>query len=466
MGQDNRARQGTPRTSGPRRRAEPDPAFEAKKDKARANMALALTIAGLLADKRPICPSCHKAEKGSVKLFADGGFKCHKCGHYVANALDLLCSDWVRATATGEIVGRLDSVDGDTIVVKATGGRVLRHTTETAKIERSEWKFRDAVEALSSGVVRGADGKPRQVAAAIEIEPEFVATPNPDLYARILELGDVEAAQEFYGRWFIDPTVVADSRAVRIMRDQRSLLAELVKDFKPEDIIAAGIATTEGYLLVNDRYPMCEPHILPDGRVASIQFRASEQTEEAIAAHKRYKADYAAQKEAAEAAGRDFRFVGDKHKYVPKFLSVMGAPMNARVGFGLPRIVELIRAAGLDVDATGTVVPGTNPIPDTPIGKLYIVEGFKDMVAARSMGLEAYGMAGAGLLPVRAVCRMFSLFDVRVSLDGDDAGESGRQRLVDHFANHGVTSTAQPPPAGKDITDVLVDKRTQQAQAS
>lgn len=425
------------RPSGPSNRT-PDPAFEEKKAKARANMALALTIEGFDADGRAVCPSCRKAERGSNRIFGDGGFKCHKCSFYIPNAVDLLVLPRLRG-ADGRIVGFVSARTDSTLTVKAAGGVTIEVPAKGAQLEGGDWKFRDAIEALSTGKVVGVDGQTREIKPAVEVEPEFNSVPNPELYAAVLELGDVEAAQTFYGRWHISADVVADSRAVRIT-DQRALLKGLRERFSPEEMIAAGLATPEGHMLVNARYPVVEPHILPDGRVASLQFRAGEDTEQSIAAHKAYKKA----KEAAVAAGRQYR--GEKHKYVPKFLSILGAPITGRCGFGLPRIQQLLEAA----DA------GDGTLPD----RIYVVEGFKDVLAARTMGLEAYGLAGAGLLPVRAVCRMLGRFEVHVALDADEAGEVGRERLMTHFANHGVTAVDHAPPAGMDITDVLVDKVT------
>jgi hypothetical protein len=106
-------------------------------------------------------------------------------------------------------------------------------------------------------------------------------------------------------------------------------------------------------------------------------------------------------------------------------MSLRGASIAARCGFGLPRLAQV---------ADEVAVGGRRRT-------VYLVEGFKDLLAARTLGVESYGLAGAGLLPVRAVCELLG----RV---GPIAVQS-----------HGVQAYAKAPPEGMDMTDVLVSKR-------
>lgn len=399
---------------------------------ARRQMPVALALEGFVVDGRPACPDCHRADKGRNKIFADGGFKCHGCAYYCANALDLLTRPRVRSRATNRIIGTLEQTTPTFVRVKVDRDRFEEHNAASVTVEGGRWSFKDALDALSGGEVRHPDGAVPEI-PALEVKPEFTATPNPELYASVLELGSVEAAVEFYGRWHISPATVEASRAVRIV-DQRRLLRELNARFGPDALVKAGLATDEGYLLVNQRYPVIEPHLLPDGRVAGMQFRGSEETERLVAAHKAYKAA----KDAAEARGE--RFDGEKVKHVPKFMSLNGASPASRCGFNLPQV-----AAAAEHGTVKTV---------------WLVEGFKDVLAGAELGMLCYGLPGAGLLPVRAVCQLLASFpDVRVALDGDAAGAAGRQRLLKHLARFGVTGKEHPPPAGMDITDVLVTKR-------
>jgi hypothetical protein len=356
---------------------------------ARLNIAAALALVGSLDGERPRCPKCGRSKNGKVAVFADGGFHCHGCGYHANNAVDFLVDQG--------------------------------------------WSFVNAKKALNG---QAYDGNPAPVdLPTVELRPEFTAVPDPEVYAAVLECGDVDKAVEFYGRWFIDPDAVRRSRVTRIV-DQAGMARTLKNLFGAERLIASGLATDEGLFLVNARYPVVEPHLLPDGRVAGLQFRASEDTEADIAAHKAYT------KARDEAKARGEKYTGRKVEYVPKFLSLRGAPITSRCGFGLQRLADL--RAGVD--------NGARP------GKVYVVEGQKDVLAANTLGLEAYGLAGAGLKPVRAVCNLLLPFEVHVSLDGDAAGAEGRQRLLEHFAAHGVTAVDHPPPDGMDICDVLVSK--------
>ena len=168
-----------------------------------------------------------------------------------------------------------------------------------------------------------------------------------------------------------------------------------------------------------------------------MQFRASEKTEERIAAHKAYKQA----KEAAEAQGRSYD--GPKVEYVAKFLSLRGASEDSRVGGGLPAIRAVALAAGRD--------------PADPV-RVAVVEGFKDQAAAATWGRLAYALPGAGVTPPQRVLEEFRRLGVSLDVvfDGDQAGENGASSLVDFLRNHGLGATRTSLPEGMDITDTLV----------
>lgn len=369
---------------------------------ARGQMVRALSLEGLVTeDGLAVCPECGESGRGKTKVFADGGFHCHSRGHHVDNAIDLLVS--------------------------------------------RGWKFPIAVRALigdDSAIPAELRGR---ASSTVAIAPTFDAFPDVEVYEAVLAGGDVDAACEFYGRWYITEEVVRESRAV-VITNPKALARDLVSNFTPDRLIACGLASEEGKLYIHGGYPVIEPHLLPtDGSpCTAMQFRGSIETERRVAEHNAAKAA----KKAAEAAGRPYR--GPKVDYVPKFLSLRGATIASRCGFGLPRLGELAAAA----DAARS--RGEEPRPK----RVYIVEGFKDLLAARTLGVEAYGMAGAGLLPVRAVCAIIGRIGVAaVSLDGDAAGDAGRARLMEHFASHGVAAEVKLPPPGMDMADVLAAKR-------
>lgn len=398
---------------------------------ARTKMARALSLEGYAQDGLPVCPNCLKAQKGKAKIFDDGGFKCHACAWYVYNAVDFLTQPRVRRN--GQLIGQAKEITDKSVTVRDRNGEFAIALDEVT-LEGGKWPFAAAVDALLGADVQHPEGKAPTI-DVIEFKPSFVATPNTDLYGRVIELGSVEAAQEFYARWFIDPASVEAYRAVRIM-DQKQFMSDLREDFSPEEIVACGLATPEGYLLVNNRYPVVEPHVLPDGRIAGMQFRASEKTEQEIAAHKAY----SARKKQAESEGKPF--TEDKVPYVAKFLSLNGATAPQRCGFGLHLIEDAVRSGD-----------------PQRLKRATIAEGFKDSLAGATFGLLTYGLPGAGILPVRAVCNLLTHFEeVHVCLDADEAGEKGRRQLIAHLESFGIKAIDHPPPAGMDITDVLVSK--------
>jgi len=228
--------------------------------------------------------------------------------------------------------------------------------------------------------------------------------------------GGVEAACEFYGTWHISPEAVIESGAVLIKNPDHFAKAILAK-FGEERLLACGLfvrtARGELYSLISTKFPVVEPHRHPvTGDVLTMQFRSSHAQYRKYLAHKAGLRDY---------------------KGSEKFISIKGAPTTAQIGTGLPRIETL---------PAGTTV--------------YIAEGFKDQLAARTMGLEAYGLPGAHGRPPVKICALLARHDVRTAFDGDEAGDKGTVKLSDYLAEHGVTSSPMVLPAGLDITDVLV----------
>jgi hypothetical protein len=397
---------------------------------ARTQIARAFALEGLVRDGNPICPSCGTSTKGKVKLFSDGGVKCHKCKWYARNAVDLLCNSRVRVPGAG-IVGVVVEQTDSQITYRDRAG--AEHVADAASVgvEGGEWLFSQAVRALLGEDHRAPEGRTPCELPEVDLTPAFVANPDPEVYECVLGAGDTDAAVAFYERFGISAEVTVASRATRIV-DQGKLRSVLLSQFGAERIIAAGLATEKGFLLVNDRYPIVEPHLTPSGLAAGLQFRGSEVIEERAKEHARYKR----QREAVEETGGTWR--GQKVPHVPKFLSIQGAPLRSRCGFGLPRIAA---AAG-----SGR--------------KLWIVEGFKDTLATESFGLLAYGLAGAGLLPVRAVADMLRGFKVSVAFDGDKAGRDGAAAIIEHLGtNFGIDVDVKELPDGCDVTDMLMKSK-------
>jgi len=308
----------------------------------------------------------------------------------------------------------------------------------------------DAVSVLQAFGVRTGDavrvliGKP--TSTPIEIPEDaaalaaaFVGTKSKilrDVFNGVLiygqKTGGVQAAQDFYGTWHISPEAVTESGAVMIT-DTRQFAARILERFGEEALLSCGLFTRASngklYCLINDRFPVVEPHRHPvSGDVLYMQFRASHAQYQRYLEHK--------------AGNREY-------KGSEKIISLRGAPKSAQVGTGLPRIEQL--PAGSDV---------------------WILEGFKDMLAARTGGLEAYGLPGVGIKPPEKICQLLARHNVFVAFDGDEAGARGRdgvkqvaedgtevvvtEGLVDYLRRHGVNAQPRELFPGMDATDILV----------
>lgn len=356
---------------------------------------LALAIAKRIGDDGTVlCPKCSKvAPKGKFKIHPDGGWK-----HFSS-----------------------DGCFGDPVKILQLAG------ISTG----------DAVKVLLGEQPSVAIEVPENAAALAEA---FVGTRSKidiDVFNGVMvygqKTGGVEAAQEFYGTWHIDPAVVADSGAVYIKDTKK--FAELILDRFGEDrLVESGlfVRTERGvFCLVNDRFPIVEPHRHPaTGDVLYMQFRASHAQYQRYLDHKAGKREY---------------------KGSEKIVSLKGAPPAAQVGTGLYQLDKL------------------------PAGsEIYIVEGFKDQLAARTLGYNAYGLPGVGVAPPDRICALLARHTVYVAFDGDEAGQQGangitekqsdgtekvvKKGLVTYLREHGVNAEAKVLFAGMDVTDILVSR--------
>lgn len=346
---------------------------DADKAEARANVAGAFSLAGLVGEKgTAVCPSCATDRPGKVKLFSDGGWHCFRCAAH-----------------------------GDSI------GLLMQHG----------WSFPDAVAALCGRPVRNRPVTTTTPAKTLVLSESFTATLDVEVYAAVMAAGSVDAAAAYYARFGIAAAAVAEAGAVRVL-DPVALERNLRARFGDERLVACGLAVPANdsrplRILVSRRYPVVEPHRLPDGTVVGMQMRASEEQAEKIAAHK----------------------AGDG-SYVPKFLGLRGAGDRHLVGCGLPRLASL------------------------PAGStIRVVEGFKDLLAARSLGWEAYALPGAGTTPPPVALEILKRHNVQLCLDGDDAGAAGAERLTKVFTDAGITTRMVKLPRGRDVADLLGGRR-------
>lgn len=400
---------------------------DVEKLEAKQNLRLAGWLAGLTGDDQFICPTCRVSHVGdSFVLRTDqGSWKCFK-----------------------------SDTRGDAI-----------------SIVQQEYglSFPDAVNVLLGRPPRRGLTKPlRPVPAVLPDIPSkasFVATVDSEVYAAVRDFSGeagVVAAQEYYGRWHIAPGAVSEAGSAVVL-DTRAMERELTKRFGIERLKASGLVTVtrhgKDYFLCNRDYPVIEAHITPAGKIAGMQFRPSPQQMVKVQAHKSWKKrrdafldphmgpirEWEARQLQAREKGEEFsepkpqlelpEYPEEKIPYVPPFLSLNGAGPDSLVGCGLVRLWAA--PAGSEV---------------------VVVEGFKDLLAARTMGREAFGIPGTGGMPSAKVCEVLKRHKLLVALDGDAAGDKSRMKVVQYFRDQGIEAEKSWMPPGLDVTDMLVQK--------
>lgn len=281
---------------------------------------------------------------------------------------------------------------------------------------------------------RGSSPKPkvRNIPEVQETRPASVV--DPEVYGAILEIAGEEgrrAACEYYGRWYISADAVLESRAAVVL-DTAAMEKDLVARFGMERLHACGLVVKtqksgKDYFLLNRDYPVVEPHITPAGKVVGMQFRPSNEQLKKVEAHKAW----TAAKERGDTSVPEA-------KYVPKFMSLSGVDADqSLIGFGLHRLWQ------------------------APPGTIFrVVEGFKDYLAARTMGHEAFGIPGTSSTLSEPVLQLLRKHRIAVALDGDAAGVEAQNKWVAQLREKGVKARPMPMPEGMDVADILVARHT------
>ncbi len=378
--------------------------------KADGEILRAFALLGLVSKEGTlVCPVCgtSKRKKVELKTSSSSGkhyWTCHKCPEsWGGSAIDLL---------------------------KEHGGRTF-------------------VQAIEELLGISESGKGKITLPTIEISDAFAAVVDVEVYDAVRDAGSVEKAQAYYARWHISPEAVAEAGSTMI-EDPEALQKKLIETFGLPRLFACGLVTEDKnknpVFLFNRDYPVVEVHQAPSGHVVGMQFRPSPQRMLLVQAHKAWKKRWSSQVdkdgkelEADEAWRRAYekdQTVGRKAGYVTPFLSLKGGTPDHLVGCGLKRLVEIPRQS-----------------------TVYIVEGFKDLLAARTIGVEAYAIPGTGVMPPERSIEILRLHSVVVMLDGDDAGAAGREHLVTYLVERGVQ--AKPIDEireGMDVADILVER--------
>lgn len=376
--------------------------FEADQQVIRAFQILGLVVNGHL-----VCPSCgtNKPKKVEAKISSSGRnyWTCYRCGAY-----------------------------GSATKLLRDNGRKLPQAVN---------------ELLGRSVISGNFAVLPEV---VHVKP-FTSVIDIEVYNAVRRLGSIDGAAKYYARWHIAPEAVAEAGASRVM-DPTKAHKELISRFGEDRIRDAGILTTDkngkDYWMFNDDYPVIEVHAWTNANVCGMQFRPSERQLKKVLAHKLWKKRWSSitdsdgkvldSSEAYEIAKAvNPKTAGVEHKYVPPFMSIKGAGPDSLIGCGLRRIETLPKGQ-----------------------RIYVVEGFKDLLAARTLGVEAYAIPGVAGMPNAKVCKFFADRGdtLIVTLDGDEAGARGRDTLMAHFATHGVIAERKDDLRdGMDITDILVE---------
>ena len=386
---------------------------DADKLLAKSKLREAFEFVGLVSDNGiPVCPSCGTNKKGKVVLRSSSKsgnpyWKCHKCSER-GDAIGLL-------TLTG-------------------------------------LSFPEAMNTLLGRNTKGV--KINKIKPTVSLSDAFVAVVDVEVYNYIRAQGSIEESVRYYQKWHIDSDVVRDSGSTYLL-DCESIHKDLLIRFGRDRLLAAGVITLDrngnDFFLFNDDYPVIEPHLSPNGHVVGMQFRPSYKRMEKVHAHKKWKKRWSGIVASdgsvldpddawRSAYAIDPVAAGEREKYVAPFLSLKGAGTDSLVGCGAHSLSKL-------------------PLGDKPL-KVFVVEGFKDYLAARTLGVNAYAIPGTGVMPPKKVCNLLKRFLMVVTLDGDQAGAKGRANLLAYFHENNVPAVEKSDiREGMDITDILVEAK-------
>lgn len=252
----------------------------------------------------------------------------------------------------------------------------------------------------------------------VVIPPRFEADLAISVYTRLADPATpgIAPAGHLWAEHGIDPAV-AEHYGATYVADADALGAHLDATVGHDTAVAAGLTTAKGAWLFAGDYTLVETHTAPSGLVFGVQFRATGDT---AAAAKQHKAT---------------RGTAIPTKFVPHVLALRGCSPRHLIGCGLNRVAH--------------ARPAT----------VHIVEGYKDMLAAASLGMLAYALPGAATVPPEAALDVLAAHQVVLSLDNDDAGRAGAESLASWFADRGVPTTTVLPDEGCDWADMLTRDR-------
>lgn len=381
-----------------------------------AGAVAALTYFGVPTDGvRFACPRCGSPiSKNKTKIRRDGGITCFKCG-----------SD----ASTGNMWGTVRLLAGYAGQQEPTVPQML-------------------------SILKGEDPNDRTRKFIDVSKVETVHEPDTVVDTEVLDAlwahANIDAGIAYWDRFYIDPRVVNAFDGRVITEPWGKVWKSLVAQFGVDRLLTAGLGkklddgsvwTVVGGRITDksDRfagdYNVMQPYKKADGTLVGVEVRGNAYIEKLVANHKAYRAAH----DAWKAGGK----VGEepaKVRWLPKTRNLVGNATGSRVGFGIDVVARF---------------------PLTRV--VWIVEGYKDVLAAGSMGRPAIGLAGAKAEVPQDVIEVLKGRRAAIAFDSDEAGEEGGALLASKLRDAGIELVPGPRwPEGRDVAEELAHMRQSQ----
>lgn len=301
------------------------------------------------------------------------------------------------------------------------------------------------------------EGLTLSVVSSSNFENTFVSTVDVEVYNDIqkyFKIKGIKGAIRYWSEWHISPQIVLESgstilHAPELGIDSQELYKFLLAKYGQERLIKSGVGWErdgEIQFFFGPKYAVLEPHEYraewskgrsPLSKIPGItwfQLRPIDRTKQSVEAHKAWKKRWGSKEVWEEAYKRNPKQAGMYAKYVSPFLAVKGATPQSIVGSGLRQISAL---------------------PDN--STVMVVEGFKDLLAARTLGFNAYAIPGVGMTPPTKVLDVLRRHRLVLALDGDAAGDNGTENLLSYFKDNKLNVVvSKERVGGMDWADRLV----------
>lgn len=123
--------------------------------------------------------------------------------------------------------------------------------------------------------------------------------------------------------------------------------------------------------------------------------------------------------------------------------------------FGVSRgEAKYLNSPETDVFVKGRVLYGLNFI-DRPVERIYVVEGYTDVMAMWQMGKKAVAPLGTAFSEEHAVRLSRKCNEIVLMFDADEAGNSAEQKAIDFVLKFNVSVKVCRLPVGSDPADVM-----------